>query len=174
MEEGRRGGKKKKKESQSGSVASPVRPVGVQQPFTKHKRRNKRRLGAKQLKTLRPIALHRFLSLTAAPTLSFLSSFFSSFLCLSTPRPLYSPSLSLSLSFHLVLSPFFTRWLVARLFNHSYSHRIKSERGQEVVEGGGGGEVGRNVYRYPFLTLSPGFCVAPLSPAKHTKTHTNG
>lgn len=42
-----------------GVPPSPWPSVGVQQPFTRHKRRNKRRLGAKQLKTLRPIALHR-------------------------------------------------------------------------------------------------------------------
>lgn len=72
----------------------PRGPVGVQQPFTRHKRRNKRRLGAKQLKTLRPIALHRFLPFHPYPFLSF---FF--FLCVSHPiYPTVSPSLSLSLS----------------------------------------------------------------------------
>lgn len=71
----------------------PRGPVGVQQPFTRHKRRNKRRLGAKQLKTLRPIALHRFLPFHPCPFLSF---FF--FLCVSHPiYPTVSPSLSLSL-----------------------------------------------------------------------------
>lgn len=71
----------------------PRGPVGVQQPFTRHKRRNKRRLGAKQLKTLRPIALHRFLPFHPYPFLSF----FFFFVCLP-PHISYSLSLPLSLS----------------------------------------------------------------------------
>lgn len=69
----------------------PRGPVGVQQPFTRHKRRNKRRLGAKQLKTLRPIALHRFLPFHPYPFLSFF------FFCVS-PTPYIPQSLPPSLS----------------------------------------------------------------------------
>lgn len=125
----------------------PRGPVGVQQPFTRHKRRNKRRLGAKQLKTLRPIALHRFLPFHPYPFLSF---FF--FLCVSHPiYPTVSPSLSLSLS----RERFFSRQFVARLFNfHPYSHRIEGERGVKCVQ----------------VSLS-NFSPARFSPLSTRKTH---
>lgn len=127
----------------------PRGPVGVQQPFTRHKRRNKRRLGAKQLKTLRPIALHRFLPFHPYPFLSFF------FFCVSpTPYILQSlpPSLSLSRERDFSLGSLSRGSLTSTPI--TIESRVKG---------------GLNVYRYPFLTSrQPGF-----HPSQHGK-HTDG
>lgn len=127
----------------------PRGPVGVQQPFTRHKRRNKRRLGAKQLKTLRPIALHRFLPFHPYPFLSFF------FFCVS-PTPYIPQSLPPSLS--LSRERDFSLGSLSRGSLTSTPITIESR-----VKGG------LNVYRYPFLTSrQPGF-----HPSQHGK-HTDG
>jgi len=84
-------------------IPSSGKPTTIGEPawqtFTRHKRQNKRRLGAKQLKTLRPIALQ----LLSCPRFSLSLSLSLPSLPFRYPPP--PPSLSLFLSL-LRLSPY--------------------------------------------------------------------